>query len=219
MKVTLLQPQERESPLFAHVKERSSFSIFISIVFALVIVCGLFYSYLYLRNKHVARLPADSKVSVSVNPGQLRTAPATPKQAQIAQDETWTKNGQAIIGGTVRNISRNKLSNLLIELEMKRRVDEQTENIKVEVLPRNLEPDGQGKFSLRVPSHDYSGLRIVTLKDEAGLVNIGFTTVPGASRPVEERHTETKTIIVQRPSTRTRGDEFLNTPDNPEVIR
>ncbi len=98
------------------------------------------------------------------------------------------------------------------------RMDGQTENLEVEVVPQNLEPEEQGKFSLRVPSHDYSGLRILRLKDKAKLMSIAYTSVPGAPRPVE-RTPETKTIIVQRPAPRTRGDEFLNTPDNPEVIR
>ncbi len=148
---------------------------------------------------------------------QAALVTATP-QAQIAQDETWAKNGQAIIGGTVRNVSHDKLNNLLIELEMKRRADGQTENLSVQVMPKTLEPEEQGKFSLRVPTREYSGLRIVRLKDEANSNSIAFTSIPGAPRPAE-RVTEAKTIIVQRPASRTRGDEFLNTPDNPEIIR
>ncbi len=215
MKFTSSHTDETELTLFAQPKARSALSTLVSITFALAVVCGLFYSYLYLRNKHAAQFPVTSKVSV--NSGQAAVVTATP-QAQIAQDETWAKNGQAIIGGTIRNVSRNKLNNLQIEMEMKRRSDGQTENLNVEIVPKNLEPEGQGKFSLRVPSREYSGLRIVRLKDEANSTDIAFTSVLGAPRPVE-RAPGAKTIIVQRPAPRTRGDEFLNTPDNPEVIR
>ncbi len=91
MKFTSSSSQERELTLFAGQKPRSSPSTIISIVFALAVVCGLFYSYLYLRNKHAAQLPATSKISL--NSGQAAIVTATP-QAQIAQDETWTKNGK-----------------------------------------------------------------------------------------------------------------------------
>lgn len=215
MKATLSHNDETEVGLFAQPKARQSLSTFISFVFALVAVCGLFYSYLYLRSKHAAQIPVAP--GAATNSKQATLTAATP-QAQIAQDETWAKNGQAIIGGTVRNVSRNKLNNLLVELELKRRADGQTENLNVDVMPRNLEPEDQGKFSLRVPSREYSGLRIVSLKDKADSINIAFTSVPGAPRPVEPAP-QAKVIIVQRPAPRTRGDEFLNTPDNPEVIR
>jgi hypothetical protein len=215
VKLTSSDNSETESTLFAPQKTRSSISILVSIVFALAVACGLFYSYLYLRNKHAAQLPAVSKISV--NNGKAVVVAETP-QTQIAQDETWAKNGKAIIGGTVRNISYNKSNKLIIELEMKRRADGATENIEVEVLPKNIAPGEQGKFSLQVPSHDYSGLRILRLKDAENSTNIAFASVPGAPRPVEPAH-EAKTIIVQRPAARARGEEFLNTPDNPEVIR
>ncbi len=215
MKLTSSDISEPDVPLFASVKERSLLTTLIAIIFAAAIVCGLFYVYLYLRNRHAAQLPTNSKVSI--NPERAAIA-ALPLRAQIAQDEAWTKNGQAFIGGTVRNVSRDRLSNLIVELEMKRRNDGQTESRLLEVLPKNLEPEEQGKFSLRVPSREYSGLRIVRLKDQSNSMEIGFTTVHGAARPVA-RAPQTKTIIVQRPATRTRDGEFLNTPDNPEVIR
>lgn len=202
--------------MFVQPKSGSSLSTLVSIVFALTVVCGLFYSYLYLRNKHAGRNAVASKISTK--PGQTTGVIATATQARVAQDETWVKNGQAIIGGTVRNISHNKLSNLLIELEMKKRADGKTENLSIEVAPKNLEPEEQGKFFLSVSSRDYSGLRILHLKDEVSSTDIAFTSVPGQARPVEKAP-ETKTIIVQKPASRIRGDEFLNTPDNPEVIR
>ena len=215
MKPTSSDLSEPNLPLFAPARERSLLTTLIAIVFATAIVCGLFYVYLYLRNRHVAQFPSNSKSII--NPDHAAIA-ALPLHAQIAQDEAWAKNGQAIIGGTVRNISQDNLSNLVVELEMKRRIDGQTEIRSLEVTPKNLEPAQQGKFSLRVPAREYSGLRIMRLKDDSNSALIGFTTVHGAARPLE-RAPQTKTIIVERPSTRTRDGEFLNTPDNPEVIR
>ncbi len=214
MKFTSSYKSETELALFAPLKARPFLSTLFSIIFALAFVCGLFYAYLYLRNRHVAQLPLASKASVKIVKTVLTTA--TP-QAQIAQDETWAKNGQAIIGGAIRNISHNKLNDLSLEVEMKRRANGQTEKIDVEVVPKNLEPEGQGKFSLRVPSGEYSGLRILRLRDGANS-NIAFSSVPGTPRPLE-RAPAAKVIIIQRPAPRTRGDEFLNTPENPEVIR
>lgn len=215
MKLTSSGINETDVPLFAAAKERSPLTTVIAFVLALAIAGGLFYFYLYLRNRHVSQLPSINK---ALNNSERAKTLALPLRAQIAQDEVWARNGQALIGGTVRNISQDKLSNLIIEVEMKRRLDGQTESRLLEVTPNVLAPEEQGKFSLHVPSREYSGLRIVRLKDASNSMDIGFTTVHGAARPLE-RAPQSKTIIIERPARRTHDGEFLNTPDNPEVIR
>ncbi|PYS47867.1 MAG: hypothetical protein DMF68_14880 [Acidobacteria bacterium] len=46
---------------------------------------------------------------------------------------------------------------------------------------------------------------------------VGFKPAQGAKRPVEHPP-ETKTIIVDRPSSPKQGEEFINTPDNPSKV-
>src|SRR6267143_1492704 len=46
-------------------------------------------------------------------------------------------------------------------------------------------------------------------------IRIPFKTLPGAQRPLEKTP-DGKTIVVSRP--RPRGEEFINTPDNPAKV-
>jgi hypothetical protein len=147
------------------------------------------------------------------------TPPAASTEVQIFENEPILKESQAVVGGTVRNISQGSLNNLSLELELKRRSDGSTETRSVSVEPSNLAPGEEGKYSLALPRQEFSGTQIKHLKSASRPAFIAFKTAPGARRP-RELPTEppTRTVNVPRPTPRSTGEEFINTPDAPTRV-
>lgn len=141
---------------------------------------------------------------------------ATSTEVQIFEDEPIVKDSQAVISGTVRNISRAPLTDLSLEFELKRRNGGNTEVRNVSVEPSNLAPGEDGKYSFSLARQEFSETQIKHLKSATRSAFIAFKTAPGARRPKElPPQQQTRTIIIQRPSPRSKGEEFINTPDTP----
>lgn len=141
-------------------------------------------------------------------------------EVQIFEDEPLLKDSQAVVGGRVRNISRESLSGLSLEIELKRRSGGNTEMRSIKVEPNELAPGAEGKYSFTLPRQEFSGTTIKHLRSASRPDSIVFKTSPGARRPKEPPHEQpTRTVIIeQRPSTRSKDDEFINTPDNPTRV-
>lgn len=141
-------------------------------------------------------------------------------EVQIFEDEPLLRNSQAVVGGRVRNISRESLSGLSLEIELKRRTGGNTETRTIKVAPDELAPGAEGRYSLTLPRQEFSGTQIKHLRSASRSDLIVFKTSPGARRPKEPPHEQpTRTVIIeQRPSTRSKDDEFINTPDNPTRV-
>lgn len=146
------------------------------------------------------------------------TAPVS-TEAQIFENEPIPKDSKAIISGTIRNLSRESLSDLALEIEMKRRSGGSAEVRTISVEPKTIAPGGEGKYSFLLPRQEFSETQIKHLKSSARSAYIVFKTAPGARRP-KELPTEppTRTVIVERPSPRPSGEEFINTPDTPTRV-
>jgi hypothetical protein len=169
---------------------------------------------------YFAFLRSAAQGSASQEQRREKEAPAAAStEAQIFEDEAMIKGSDAVVGGTVRNISGAPLNDLSLELELKRRGDGGTEIRKVPVEPNNLAPGQEGKYALRLPRQEFSGTQIKSLRSAARSSLIAFKTAPGARRP-KELPTEppTRTVIIQRPSPRPKGEEFINTPDTPTRV-
>jgi hypothetical protein len=140
-------------------------------------------------------------------------------EAQILEDEPILKDSKAVIGGTVRNLSRESLNNLSLDIELKRRSDGSTEVRAVPVEPKTIAPGAEGKYSFLIARQEFSGTQIKRLKSSNRSALIVFKTVPGARRP-KELPTEppTRVVTVERPSPRPSGEEFINTPDTPTRV-
>lgn len=173
---------------------------------ALVFTGGVFAGYLYFRNRHVRQKLSESQASLTV--------PRGPAKAHILIDDALLKGGQTIIGGTVKNISPETLSDLAVELELKRRSNGTLERMKVPLNPTQLEPNQQGSYSLKVPAQQFGSVRLVSLTGAPEATEFVFTTGPGQKRPLERL--EPKVVVVPRPPSR--GGEFLNSPDNPARV-
>ena len=145
----------------------------------------------------------------------------TPKpepRAHIFVDEAMLAKPYAIIGGSVQNVGNEKLEQLSVEVELRRRADSGVETREVKVEPADLGPGQQGKFSLKVLSEEWSGSRVIGLRSGArGGEEVAFRSLPGAKRPPEK--IKDNVIIVKTPSKkRSGGDDFINTPDNPYSV-
>lgn len=191
-------------------QRRSSLVKIVSIVLAVAITATLLIGFLIWRKRHEERVGVQPQVQS--NP----VRPALPLKVQVYMDEPVRKGAQAVISGTVQNISDEALSNLSLEVELTRRKDASTEVRSLNVEPGELAPNQKGRYTLTLTG-DYRSIKLRNIKSGPASNEIGFKTAPGASRPVEHPP-ETKTIIVNRPSAPKQGEEFINTPDNPAKI-
>jgi hypothetical protein len=172
---------------------------------ALVLTVGLIGGYFYLRSRNERALALQRA-------GAEKAKEVAPPAAQIFQDEVRLAGGQAVVGGTVRNISGEKLEGLNVEIELKSRTGGGTEVRQVAVEPRDLQPGEDGKYSLQIMPKAWSGVRVARLMSEARGGEIPFKPELGARRPAEGR--PSPTVIVE-PRPRRKGDDFINTPDTP----
>ena len=190
---------------------RSSLVKIVSILTALAITAALLIGFMVWRKRHEERVGVEAQPQANpVRP------PALPAKVQVLMDEPVRKGPQAMISGTVHNISGQPLTNLAIEVELTRRKDAGTEVRSLEVEPTELAPEQKGRYSLALTG-DYRSIKLLHIKSGPDSSEIGFKTAPGAARPVE-RAPEPKTIIVDKPSAPRQGEEFINTPDNPAKI-
>jgi hypothetical protein len=188
---------------------RSSTFKIVSILVAVAITGALLTGYLLWRGWHEEKTgsgqPAQTKADVR---------PALPAKVQVIMDEPVRKGQEAVITGTVHNISNENLSNLSLDAELTHRKDGSKEVVSFQPDPKDLSPNGDGKYALSLTG-DYSLIAITRVKAGAKSEEIGFKTATGAKRP-PERPAEIKTVIINRPPKK--GEEFINTPDNPAKV-
>ncbi|HWS56099.1 MAG TPA: hypothetical protein VN228_18305 [Pyrinomonadaceae bacterium] len=160
------------------------------------------------------------RASESARQAAPSSAPAAPSPAvHVLVDEAMLRKPHAVLGGTVQNVGGERLENLSVELELKRRADGATEIRSVPVAPAALGPGEKGRYSLKVLSGEWSSSRLLRLR-AGGREELAFKTSPGARRP-PERIPDSRTIPVtkdSRPRPRSGGEEFINTPDTPVSV-
>ncbi|HEX8131619.1 MAG TPA: hypothetical protein VF527_21160 [Pyrinomonadaceae bacterium] len=182
-----------------------------AIACALAVTAALFVGYRFLRARELARVRAAQQ-------SEQASKVAAPPEAQIFEDEARLKGSQALITGTIRNISDRRLEALSLEMELKRRGNPQAaERRKVNVEPADLAPGEEGRYSLSLVSSEWSGARVLNLNSERRAEAIAFKSAVGARRPPERLpQGSPKVVVVPRP--KPKGEEFINTPDDPVRI-
>jgi hypothetical protein len=205
--VAIHDPEELRS------RSRSPLFFAVAVLAALAVTTALLGGYFYLRSRHAAQTLATE---------QQQSAPAkqvVQPEVKIFEDQAIIKGAQVIVGGTVQNISNAPLTDISLELELTRRVDNTTESRTIALTPKDLSSGEEGKYSLTVLSRDFKRARIFRVKSGARANEIAFTSVPGNQRPAGPPQQGNKTIIVNRPAPRDANGGFINTPDNPTTIR
>ena len=139
-----------------------------------------------------------------------------PPAVNVFENEPLLRGSQAVIGGTIQNISNQKLTDLIVEIELTGR-DEGGKMLKeMQVTPASISPGEAGSYSLTISNREWAASKIVRLRSRVQAEEVAFNSLPGAKRP-PERTPEGKTIIVQKP--KPKGEEFINSPDDADPIR
>jgi hypothetical protein len=161
--------------------------------------------------------PAVARETKTATATQSPTATQPAPEANIYVDEARLAKPYAIIGGTVENVGAERLEQLSVEIELRRRGDGGVERREVSVEPGILEKGKQGRFRLKVLSEEWSGSRVVSLRSGARTQEVAYKALPGAKRPPEK--VENKTVVVLPPARKKAGGgDFINTPDTPYKV-
>jgi len=191
---------------------RSPLTLIAAVICALAITGGLFAGYMYLRRRH-----AENELARQQAQAPPASKPTGPPLLQVYEDDALIKGSQALIGGTIVNISAESLTDLTVELELHQRKGGNKETRSLPVTPKDLTPQQQGRYTLTVLSRDYSYARLVRIKSSARATDIVFKSAQGAQRPPEPPP-QSKTVMVPRPTPRKGEEEFINTPDKPAKV-
>lgn len=182
----------------------------VAVTCALIVTAILLAGYTYLRKRNAEERLA----AIAAQAPPPSDVPKGPAKAHILVDEALLKGGETIIGGTVRNISSEKLSGLTVALELRRRKDGSIEQTSAGIEPAELESGQEGRYMLKLAAQQYNSVRLVGLKGGPDAGPLAYTSAAGQKRPLEK--TEPKVVVVPRSGSR--GGEFLNSPDNPARV-
>jgi len=147
------------------------------------------------------------------------TAPQPPApEVHVLVDEAMRRPPHAVLGGTVENIGKERLEDVAVELELRRRDDGAVELRSVPVTPSALAPGEKGRYSLKVLSDEWGNFRLTRVRSGSRAGDVAFKTSPGARRPPEKLPESRTVTATKAPRPRPSGEEFINTPDTPIAV-
>jgi hypothetical protein len=205
----LSDKQVNEPHLLVDEERQSPFIKLGAIVCALAVTGALLGGYFVLQHRQKQRAQAAQQAAEAAKK-------SPPIEAQVFENEARLQGGDAIVGGIVRNISNARIDELSVEIQLIPRAGENLKVQQVKLEPANLNPGEEGRYSLTVPSRQWSATRLVRLLSGARNAELAFKSQLGERRPLEGPPQGAKIVIV--PDRKGKRDEFLNTPDNPITI-
>lgn len=177
--------------------------LLIGLLCAILLTGMVFGGYILLRKRHERQVAAAEALEVK------KHAP----KVEVFVDDAMVNGKTTTLGGTVHNISSESLSNIAVELQLRRRTGG---GVDTKVIPTDtpeLAPDAKARYSVQVPTEQYISatfLRVIGGNERAA---VAFKAMPGTARPPMETPSA-KTVVVDKPRSGNR-DEFINTPNNP----
>jgi len=177
----------------------------LAVVCAVGLTAILLAGYGYIRKYHAQRVLAENQPPL--------VAEKSPPLAHVIIDEPTLEKGMTTIGGVVKNISKQDLTNLSVVIELRRRKDSGVEESVLPVTPAQLQPEQEGSYSLKVSAQEFASIRLAGLKADPQSSLIAYHSSQGKKRTPERL--EPKTIVVKRAG---KPGEFINTPDNPARV-
>jgi hypothetical protein len=177
----------------------------LAVVCAVGLTAILLVGYGYIRKYHAQRVLAENQPPP--------VAEKSPPLAHVIIDEPTLEKGMTTIGGVVKNISKQDLTNLSVVIELRRRKDSGIEESVLPVTPAQLQPEQEGSYSLKVSAQEFASIRLAGLKADPQSSLIAYHSSQGKKRTPERL--EPKTIVVKRAG---KPGEFINTPDNPARV-
>ncbi len=146
----------------------------LAVVCAVGISAVLLVGYGYIRKYH-----AEKGLANNTPPPVVEKAPPL---AHVVIDEPTLEKGMTTIGGVVKNISKQELSNLSVVLELRRRKDSGVEENLLRVTPAQLQPEQEGSYSLKVSAQDYASIRLAGLKADPQSSLVAYSSSQGKKR-------------------------------------
>lgn len=177
----------------------------LAVVCAVALTAVLLVGYGFIRKYHAQKVIAEN-----TPPPMVESGPKGPPLAHIVIDEPTLAKGMTTIGGVVKNISKQELTNLSVVIELRRRKDSGLEETVLPVTPAQLQPEQEGSYSVTMPAQNVASIRLVGLKADPQSALIAYSSSQGKKRTPERL--EPRTIVVKRSG---KPGEFLNSPDNP----
>lgn len=196
----------------SNIANKSGMNRTIAVLFAILLTAGALAGYTALRWRHAKRVKAEEDAK------KAAIKPVPVPDLQVFVDEARLKGANAVVGGTVENISQTTFEALSVELELKRRKDGGSEIRTLPLQPDGLAPGQRGRYELMIPSSEYRDARLVRIVSGQRAQEVVFKTAPGTQRPPEYTPSGKSGMIRPEPR-RQKGDEFINTQDNPITIR
>jgi hypothetical protein len=199
---TLSQLHDDSLP-FEEEEKRHGRRLLVGILCALLLTGAIFSGYLFLRKRHERQLAAAADAT--------RTKALAPR-VEVFVDDPTMDGKTTMLGGTIHNISGEALRNLSVELQLRQRKGGRLETRTLTPEQTELAPDAKARYGVELQVSDYSSARLVRIVGGDNHAEVPFKALPGAPRPPMEAP-GAKTVIVNRPARR--GEEFINSPNNP----
>ena len=199
---TLSQLHDDSLP-FEEEEKRHGRRLLVGILCALLLTGAIFGGYLFLRKRHERQLAAAAAAT--------RTKALAPR-IEVFVDDPTMDGKKTMLGGTLHNISGDALRNLSVELELRQRKGGRLETRTITPEQTELAPDAKARYGVELQVSDYSSARLVRIVGGDNHAAVPFKALPGQPRPPMEAPAG-KTVIVNRPAPR--GEQFINTPNNP----
>src|SRR6266567_8500817 len=177
----------------------------LAIVCAVAVSAILLAGYGYMRKRH-----GQQALAARTLPALVDNGPKGPAVAHILIDDPLLDKGSTIIGGRVKNISKQELTGLTIALELMRRKEGGAEKASVVVEPARLQPEEEGVYTLKLSSQRYASIRLIGLRADPHSTLVAYSSSAGKKRAPERL--EPRTVVVKRSP---REGELLSTPANP----
>ncbi len=171
-------------------------------VCAVAVTAILLVGYGYIRKYHAQKILANATPPPVESKG--------PALAHVTVDEPTLERGMTTVGGVVKNISNQQLSNVSVTLEFRRRKDGKAEQQVLPVSPGQLQPQEEGAYAAKFPVDDFASVRLAGVHVDPQSSVIVYSSSQGKRRPPERL--QPQVVVVKRSG---KPGEFLNTPDNP----
>src|SRR5688500_3669640 len=152
-----------------YVEPKGAFGLkIVAAISALAVTIAVLAGYFYLRQRHARNaVPASTTQADS-------SQPKLPPKAMVLVDEALLQGNKTTVGGTVKNTSSERLGQIKVELELKRRKGGAMETKFVSVEPSDLDPTQEGRYSLELKAHDYGSARLAGLRVGPDSSEVGF---------------------------------------------
>lgn len=185
-------------------ERRHTRRLLVGVLCALLLTGLVLGGYIFLRKRHERQIAAAAEVE-----NRKKVA-----KVEVLVDDAMIEGKKTTLGGAIRNLSNETLSNIAVELQLRRREGGGVELRAIEAEARELAPGATTRYSVQVATQDYitaTFLRVVGGSDRAA---IPFRAQPGNERPPMDAPAS-KTVVVGDKARPSGKDEFINTPNNP----